>query len=76
MAGDTPGNLLSSTFTDELKVGTEGQSLVFSIANHKDAAILSAGHAADAALLARRAYSPLEDIKLLFQDWIQVAECL
>ena len=49
VAGDTPGNLLSSTFTDELKVGTEGQSLVFSIANHKDAAILSAGHAADAA---------------------------
>lgn len=49
VAGDNPGNLLSSTFTDELKVGTEGQSLVFSIANHKDAAILSAGHAADAA---------------------------
>lgn len=38
-----------STITDELKVSTEGKSLVYSIAPYRDAAILSAGHAADGA---------------------------
>lgn len=38
-----------STITDELKVSTEGKSLVYAIAPFRDAAILSAGHAADGA---------------------------
>lgn len=40
-------NLAVSTLTDELKVATEGKGLVFSIAPYRDAAVLSAGHAAD-----------------------------
>lgn len=43
-------NLLSSTITDELKLSTQGKALVYSIAPFADMAILSAGHAADAAL--------------------------
>lgn len=38
-----------STITDELKVATGGRALVYSIAPEADAAILGAGHAADAA---------------------------
>lgn len=43
-------NLLSSTLTDELKVASHGKALVYAIAPEADQAILSAGHAADAAL--------------------------
>lgn len=46
----SPVNLSASTFSDELKVATEGKSLVYSIAPYRDAAILTAGHAADAAV--------------------------
>ena len=42
--------LLSSTITDELKLSTHGKAIVYSIAPEADMAILSAGHAADAAL--------------------------
>lgn len=42
-------SLSVSTLTDELKVGSEGKSLVYAIAPFRDAAILSAGHAADGA---------------------------
>lgn len=38
-----------STLGDELKVATEGKSLVYAIAPFRDAAVLSAGHAADGA---------------------------
>lgn len=38
-----------STITDELKVATGGRALVYSVAPEADAAILGAGHAADAA---------------------------
>ena len=38
-----------SSICDELKVATEGQAKIFAIAPQKDAAILSAGHAADGA---------------------------
>ena len=38
-----------STLGDELKVATEGKAIVYSIAPFRDAAILSAGHAADGA---------------------------
>lgn len=41
--------LAVSTITDELKVSTEGKALVYSIAPYRDAAVLSAGHAADGA---------------------------
>lgn len=39
-----------STIGDELKVATEGKSLVYAIAPYRDAAVLSAGHAADGAV--------------------------
>ncbi len=45
----SPASLSVSTITDELKVSTEGKSLVYSIAPFRDAAILAAGHAADGA---------------------------
>lgn len=45
----SPASLSVSTITDELKVSTEGKALVYAIAPFRDAAILSAGHAADGA---------------------------
>ncbi len=45
----SPAALSVSTITDELKVCTEGKSLVYSIAPFRDAAVLAAGHAADGA---------------------------
>jgi len=46
----SPVHLAVSTIGDELKVASDGQALVFAIAPFADAAILSAGHAADGAL--------------------------
>lgn len=50
--GDTgsPLQLSTSTIGDELKVATAGKAIVYAIAPYRDAAILSAGHAADGAL--------------------------
>ena len=45
----SPINLLSSTFTDELKLSTNGLSKVYGIGLKNYTAILSAGHAADGA---------------------------
>lgn len=45
----TPVELSTSTLGDELKVSTEGKAKVYSIAPFNDAAILSAGHAANGA---------------------------
>lgn len=45
----SPAALSVSTISDELKVSTEGKALVYAIAPFRDAAILSAGHAADGA---------------------------
>lgn len=45
----SPKNLLTSTITDELKVATNGQALVFSVAADRESAILAGGHAADGA---------------------------
>lgn len=45
----SPSRLTVSTITDELKVATDGRALVYAIAPTADAAILSAGHAADGA---------------------------
>ena len=46
----TAANMLTSTMGDELKVATAGQAKVAAVAPYRDAAILSAGHAADLAL--------------------------
>lgn len=46
----SPKNLSTSTIGDELKVATKGKAIVYSIAPFRDAAILSAGHAADGAI--------------------------
>ena len=45
----SPNQLQVSTLGDELKVATQGQAKIFAIAPNEDAAILSAGHAADGA---------------------------
>ncbi|MDR0962043.1 MAG: alkaline phosphatase family protein [Mediterranea sp.] len=45
----SPSQLLTSTFTDELKIATRNQAIVYAIAPTRDAAVLSAGHSADGA---------------------------
>ena len=45
-----PHHLVVSTLGDEMKVASDGKSLVFAVAPFADAAVLSAGHAADGAL--------------------------
>ena len=45
----SPQHLGVSTITDELKVATEGNGLVYAIAPTRDAAVLMAGHAGDGA---------------------------
>lgn len=45
----SPARLGVSTIGDELKVATQGKAMVYAIAPFSDAAILSAGHAADGA---------------------------
>lgn len=42
--------LTTSTLSDELKVQTNGKAIVYAIAPFKDAAVFSAGHAADGAI--------------------------
>ena len=44
----SPAYLSVSTIGDELKMATEGKGIVISISPFRDAAVLSAGHAADA----------------------------
>lgn len=45
-----PHHLAVSTLGDEMKVASSGKAMVFAIAPFADAAVLSAGHAADGAL--------------------------
>ena len=45
----SPINLQASTFTDELKMATNNESKVYAVGIKESSAILSAGHAADAA---------------------------
>lgn len=45
----SPKKLLSSTITDNLKIFTRGESLVYSAALNRESAIFSAGHSADGA---------------------------
>lgn len=44
----SPTHLSVSSISDELKIATEGKGIVISVSPFRDAAILSAGHAADA----------------------------
>ncbi|MBQ8095671.1 MAG: alkaline phosphatase family protein [Prevotella sp.] len=46
----SPLGLQVSTLADELKVATGGKALVYAVAPFREAAVLAAGHAADAAL--------------------------
>lgn len=46
----SPKHLKTSTIGDELKIASNGKSLVYSIAPFREAAILSAGHSADGAI--------------------------
>lgn len=48
--GASPRQLAVSTLTDELKIATGGSGIVFAISPFRDAAIYSAGHAANAAV--------------------------
>ncbi len=45
-----PVHLSVSTFGDELKVATEGKALVYAVSPFRETAVLTAGHAADAAV--------------------------
>lgn len=45
----SPANIATSTIGDELKIATNGNAIIYGIAQKPDAAILSAGHAADGA---------------------------
>ncbi|EJX04027.1 alkaline phosphatase [gut metagenome] len=45
----SPTQLLTSTVADELKIATRNRALIYSIAPMRDAAILAAGHAGNAA---------------------------
>ncbi|MBM6992742.1 MAG: alkaline phosphatase family protein [Prevotella sp.] len=47
--GSSPQRLKTSTIGDELKINTNGAAIIYSFASNKEAAILSAGHAADGA---------------------------
>lgn len=47
--GVSPQKMATSTIGDELKVATNGAAIVCGVALEKDAAVLSAGHAADGA---------------------------
>ena len=49
LESSSPQNLLCSTLGDELKMSSQGKAVVYGIAPSNDAAILSAGHAADGA---------------------------
>jgi len=46
----SPAQLSTSTIGDELKVATAGKAVVYAVAPFRDAAILSAGHAANGAI--------------------------
>lgn len=49
LQSSSPSKLVVSTVTDELKVSTNGRGLVFAFAPFREAALFSAGHAADGA---------------------------
>ena len=46
----SPKNIATTTVNDELKVATNGEAIIYSIAYDRESAVLSGGHAADGAL--------------------------
>lgn len=48
--GSSPKNIKTTTVNDELKMATDGEAIVYSIALDRDAAVIGGGHAADGAL--------------------------
>lgn len=48
--GSSPKNIATTTINDELKIATDGEAIVYSIALDRDAAVIGGGHAADGAL--------------------------
>lgn len=46
----SPNQLVTSTIGDELKIASGGKAIVYAIAPFRDAAVLSAGHAANSAI--------------------------
>ncbi|MBO5466257.1 MAG: alkaline phosphatase family protein [Prevotella sp.] len=50
LENSSPRQLKTSTIGDELKISSNGKSQVYSVAPFREAAILSAGHAADGAI--------------------------
>lgn len=46
----SPQNIATTTVNDELKISTDGEAIVYSIAMERDAAVIGGGHAADGAL--------------------------
>lgn len=50
LENSSPKHMKTSTIGDELKISTDGKGQVYSIAPFREAAILSAGHAADGAI--------------------------
>ncbi len=47
--GSSPQKLATSTISDELKLATKGSAIIYGVALDRDAAVMSAGHAADGA---------------------------
>jgi len=46
----SPLNIKTSAIADEMKIASDGKSIIYSVAPFRDAAILAGGHAADGAL--------------------------
>ena len=69
-------NLVTSTVGDELKVATEGKAVVWAVAPYRDAAVLSAGHAADGAIWIddqTGEWCSTKYYKAYLPGWVQVA---
>lgn len=69
----SPEALGSSTLGDELKVVTKGKAVVWAVAPYSDAAVLSAGHAADGALWIddeRGVWCSSQYYMKLLPDWV------
>lgn len=70
----SPKKLLSNTITDNLKIFSQGKSLVFSAAMNRESAIFAAGHAADGAF-----WYDIENGRMIsssfyistFPDWVR-----
>ena len=71
VADGTPKAMLCSNLADELKVKTEGAGMVFSIANDQEAAILSAGHAANGAFFRDSNNAEIKDDVIFYRVLFQ-----